>query len=75
MLGNGPYAFDNGPHLLGIMSHSGLCRIWHYVAFGVMSFGIMSHSVLCYIRSYVVRDCVVRRNVVRPTVGVSLNYD
>ena len=36
-----------------------------------MSFGIMSRSVLCRIRTYVVRDCVVRRNVVRPTIGVS----
>ena len=40
-------------------------------AFGVMSFGIMSHSALCRIRTYVVWDCVLRRNVVRPTVGVS----
>ena len=47
--GNGPHVLCNGPHLLGIMSQ----------------FGIMSHSVLCRIRSYVVRDCVVRRNVVR----------
>ena len=44
----------------GIMSHSALCCIRHYVAFG-----IMLHSDL------VVRDCIVRRNVVRPTVGVS----
>ena len=77
----------NGPHLLGIMSHSVLCCIRgyvirHYVAFGVMSFGIMSHSALCRIRPYVVRLCVVRRivarpnvvgrNVVRPNVGVSI---
>ena len=53
----------NGPHLVGIMLHSALCRIRHYVAFGVMlfsilSFGIMSHSGLCHsamcrIRHYV----------------------
>ena len=81
------------------MSHSGLCRIryyvafgvmsfgmyyvvWHYVAFGVMSFGIMLHSALCRFRPYVDRLCViwrivawpnvVRCNVVRPTVGVSI---
>ena len=45
----------------GIMSHSGLCRsalchIWHYIAF---------------IQTYVIQDCVVRCNVVRPTVAVS----
>ena len=49
----------NGPHVLGIMSHLGLCRS-DYVAFsvmtvGVMSFGLMSHSGLCHILTYVVR--------------------
>ena len=61
-LGNGPNVLENGPHVLGIMSHyvafgimshSGLCHIRYYVAFGVMlfgimSFGIMSHSGLCH---------------------------
>ena len=47
-LGNGPYVLGcNGPHLLGIMSHSALCHIQDYVAFG-----IMSQSVLCRIRGY-----------------------
>ena len=62
-LGNGPYVLGNGPFLLGIMTqfgivtfgimlHSRLCSIQHYVAFRVMSFGIMlfrimSHSGLC----------------------------
>ena len=55
----------------GVMSHSGLCRIQGYVAFRVMSFGIMSHSALCHIWTYVIRDCVVWRNVVQHTVGVS----
>ena len=36
-----------------------------------MSFGVMSHSALCRIRPYVVQDCVVRRNVAWPNVGVS----
>ena len=87
MLGNGLYMLGNGLHLLGItlqfgiMSHSGLCRIGDYVAivaFGIMSiwhyvtFGIMSHSALCRTRNYVVCDCVVRRNVVWPTVGESI---
>ena len=57
MLGNGRY----GPHLLGIMSHSGLCRIQNFV-----TFGILSHSGLCRIRTN-----IVRRNVVRPSVGES----
>ena len=53
----GPPVLVNGPHLLGNMSHSALCRIrgyviWnyvvrHYVAFEVMLFGIMSHLALC----------------------------
>ena len=43
----GDHLVGNGPHLLGIMSHSGLCQIQHYVAFGVMSCGIMLHSDLC----------------------------
>ena len=64
---NGPLVLGNGPHLLGNMSHSALCRIQHYVAFS-----IMSHSALCRIQTYVVRDCVVWRNVVRPTVGESI---
>ena len=59
----------------GIMLHSALCRIQHYVAFS-----IMSHSALCRIQPYFVRLCVIRHNVVRhnvvwynlvrPTVGV-----
>ena len=40
------------------MSHSALCRIRHYVAFG-----IMSHSTLCRIRGYVVRHNVIRQYV------------
>ena len=48
---NGPQVIGNGPHLLGIITHLGLCRIWYYVPFGVMSFGmlfgVMSHSGLC----------------------------
>ena len=76
---------DNGPYVLGIMSQfrimssSGLCRLWHYVAFRVMSFGIMSHSglclfsimlhlALCRIQPYVVRLYVIRRNVAQPNV-------
>ena len=38
----------NGPHVLGIMSHWGLCRIRYYVAFGVMSFGIVSFDVMSF---------------------------
>ena len=51
--GNGALVLGNGPHLLGIMSqfgimsHLALCRIRHYVTFGVMSFGNMSHSGVC----------------------------
>ena len=58
-LGNGPEVLGNGngPHLLCIMSHSGLCRsalcrirqlcrIRHYVAFCLMSFGIVLFSVM-----------------------------
>ena len=41
--GNGPFVVGNGPHMLGIMLHSGLYGIWDYDAFGIMSFGIMSH--------------------------------
>ena len=60
----------------GIMSHSALCHIRNYVIrYYVVPFGIMSHSGSC--RSayrnvafglMLIRDCVVRRNVVRPTV-------
>ena len=61
MLGNGQQVLGNdngslvlgtGPHLLGnmsqfgIMSHSALCRIRRYVAFGVMLFGIMSFGLM-----------------------------
>ena len=53
------------------MSHSRLCRSAQCRIRHNVTFGIMSHSVLCRIRTYVVRDCVVRRNVVRPTIGVS----
>ena len=74
---NGPPVLGNGPHVLGIMSqfgimsHSALCRIrgyfvWHYVAFGVMSFSIMSHLALFCIQPYVVRLCVVRHIVAKP---------
>ena len=70
----------------GIMSHSALCRIRdyvvrYYVVRHYVAFGKMSHSALCCIWPYVVRLCVVRhivawpnvvrRNVVRLTVGVS----
>ena len=41
-IGNGPYVLGNGLHLSGIMSHSRLCRIRHYV-----KFGIMLHSGSC----------------------------
>ena len=86
--GNGLHMLGNGLHFLGIISHSGLCRIRYYVAFrvisfGIMWFGIMSHSALCRIQGYIVWDCVVQRNVighnvvgrnvVRPTVYVSIN--
>ena len=70
------------------MSHSGYVVrhyvIWDYVAFGDRSFGIMLHSAFCRIPAYFVRDCVVRRNIVRlnvvqhnevlPTVGVGVSY-
>ena len=49
--------YSNWPHVLGIMSHSGLCClelcpirdyvVRDYVPFGIMLFGIMSHSGLC----------------------------
>ena len=42
----------NGPHVLGIMSHSGLCPIRDHVTIGIMSFG------LCRILGEVVRDYV-----------------
>ena len=60
MLGNDTQVLgnDNGPLVLGIMSHSGFCRNLYYVTFrvmsfgimlfGIMSFGIMSHSELCH---------------------------
>ena len=85
VLGNGPHLLGIMSQF-GIMLHSALCRIRGYVvrhyvvrpyvAYGIVLFGIMSHSTLCRIRPYVVRHCVVwpnfaRRNVVRPTVGVS----
>ena len=49
---NGPLVLGIGPHLLGIMSHSGLCRsslcrIRGYVVGHNVAFGIMSHSYLC----------------------------
>ena len=42
MLGIGLHGLANGPHLLGIMSHSGLCR------------SVSCCSRLCRIRGYVV---------------------
>ena len=60
MLGNGPQVLGNGnvllvlgngPHLLGILLHSGFCPIRYfvvrdYVAFGVILFRIMSFGVM-----------------------------
>ena len=51
----------------GIMSHSGLCHIWDYVAFSIALFGIV--SFLLMLLCYVIWDYVVRY-----TVGVSYNY-
>ena len=39
----------NGPHLLGIMLHSGLCGMRYYVAFRVMSFGNMSFGIMLHL--------------------------
>ena len=57
VLGNGPQVLGNGnvPLVLGNGPHL---------------LGIKSHSGLCRIRTNVVRDCVVWRNVIRPTIGV-----
>ena len=64
--------------VFSFLSHSEFCRIWdyvvryyvvwHYVAFGIMSFGKMWHSVLNRIQTYVVWNCVVWHNVVRVNV-------
>ena len=35
----------NGPHMLGIMSHSGLCRI-RTLLFEIMLFGLMLFSIM-----------------------------
>ena len=83
-LGNGPYVLDNGPHLLGIMLHSGLRHIWDYsglcpiqgyvvryfVVWHYIAFRVMSFGImaLCRIRTYVVWDYVIRRNVIRCNV-------
>ena len=62
VLGNGlhgfgivPYMLGNGPHLLGIVSqfgiisHSGLCRIWDYVVrYYCMSYSGLCGLVLCH---------------------------
>ena len=59
MLGNGPQVLGNGngPHMLGIMSHS------DFVAFGIMSHSglcglALCRSGLCRIRGYVVQHNV-----------------
>ena len=52
-MGHLALVLGNGPHLLGIMSHSGLCRIRDYVAFGLCR-SVLCHSGLCRIRVYVV---------------------
>ena len=59
VLGNGLHLLGNGPHVLckstlGIMLHSGLCRLGlchipDYVILDYVAFGIMSHSVLCHL--------------------------
>ena len=59
-LGNGPNVLENGPHVLGIMSHSALCRIRDYVTFGIMSHlglccSVLCRSGLCRIRGYVIQ--------------------
>ena len=65
--GNGLLVLGNGLHLLGIMllfgilSHSVLCCIQHYVVRYNVTFGIMSHSDF-------VRHCVIR-----PTFGVCID--
>ena len=50
----------------GTVSHSEFCRIWYYVAFGVMLFGIMlfgimSHSGLCRLAYCCIRHYVAFR--------------
>ena len=71
VLGSRPHALGNRS-LVRIISlelilhsgvcHSGLCRIWDYVVFGIMLSRIMLHLGLCHIWYSVVRDYVVRDN-------------
>ena len=42
-----------------IMSHSGLCFIWDYVAFGIMSQSGLCHSGLCNLGLGRIRDYVI----------------
>ena len=51
-----------------VLCHSALCHILGYVVQHNV------HSALCPIWHNVVRDRVVQRNVVRPTVGVSRTF-
>ena len=60
---NGPLVLGNGPHLLGIMSHSLLCCIRHYVVFGIMSHSGICHSALCCSALCRIRVYVIRHNV------------
>ena len=52
----------------------GLCRIWDYVTFGIMSFGIMSHSGLCYTGLCHIVDYVAFGVTVCCTGFVTLDY-
>ena len=77
VLGNGLHMLGNGPRVLGkstfgLMSHSGLlysmwhsglCRIWNFIAFGIMLQSGLCRSVLCHLALCRIWGYVILHNV------------
>ena len=70
--GNGPLVLGNGCHLLGIMSHSGLCRIQNYGTVSIMVHLWLCRLVLCHLALCRIQGYVVRHNV---AYGIMLHSD
>ena len=77
VLGNGLHMLGYGPRVLGkstfgLMSHSGLlysmwhsglCRIWNFIAFGIMLQSGLCRSVLCHLALCRIWGYVILHNV------------